>query len=64
LGRNDKALAETLVGAEDRWRQRGDGMRQAPVVDPGVRVDTVERMGGLYDRIVNLQANKRQWRER
>ena len=35
-----QSLAETLVKADDRWRGRGDGMRQSKIIDDHVRVDT------------------------
>eukprot|EP00038_Savillea_parva_P002785 m.117760 g.117760 ORF g.117760 m.117760 type:complete len:735 (-) comp10952_c0_seq1:245-2449(-) len=56
-----ESLAQEVVHADERWKARGDGMRQPVDQETASSAHTVDSMGGLHNILEALAASKREW---
>eukprot|EP00049_Salpingoeca_infusionum_P020372 m.363948 g.363948 ORF g.363948 m.363948 type:complete len:687 (+) comp24830_c0_seq1:60-2120(+) len=57
-----QSLDAVLRSSEERWRERGDGLRGKKVVEH--KVHTVDKLGGLSDRLQALAKQESAWKDR
>lgn len=59
-----ESLQFTVTNSKARWQARGDGLRGKGAQPPDRGVDTVDRLGGLSERLSALQAEQSAWEKR